>query len=188
MKRRKVITKRKPRVRRERDPIPWKYCVLTLVCGLILVGGFFMAATSHFSAIDYGMKNSKLRRQAEELRSEKRRLLLTREMSLAPAGIKKAGRKIGLRYLTSESIEIVSRRKHVSDELLAKQNTKAERSIKAFMADSKRNNLKAKPSSGRKSTTKNRDKKGSAKRKTGESIQDSLIAEERRIPAKARRR
>ena len=34
--------KRKSTVRRKGDPIPWKYCLLTLVCGLFLVAGFSM--------------------------------------------------------------------------------------------------------------------------------------------------
>ena len=54
--------------RRERDPIPWRYCFLTLVAALILVGGFFFAARQHFSSIDFGIKNSKLRKQIEESR------------------------------------------------------------------------------------------------------------------------
>ena len=73
----------------------WPTFVLILVCGLMLVSGFFFAGRQHFSSIDYGMKNSRLRKQIDELRAEKRRLLLAREISLSPAEIKKAAKKAG---------------------------------------------------------------------------------------------
>jgi hypothetical protein len=66
------------------------------VCGTIVVGGFFFAGRQHFSSMDYGMKNSRLRRQIDELEAEKRRLMLAREISLSPAEIKRAARKVGL--------------------------------------------------------------------------------------------
>lgn len=99
--------KRSSRVRRKKDPIPWKYCFLTLICGLLLVGGFFWAARQHFASMDYGMKNAKLRKQIEELKSEKRRLTLSREISHSPAEIKKAASKLGLTTMTAENIEVV---------------------------------------------------------------------------------
>lgn len=46
--------------------------------------------------MDFGMRNSRLRRQVDELDAEKRRLLLAREVALSPAEIKKAARKTGL--------------------------------------------------------------------------------------------
>ena len=98
-------------VKRERDPIPWKYCILTLVCGLLLVGGFFVAARQHFSVMDFAIKNAKLRREKENLESEQRRLYLTREISISPAEIKKAAKKIGLQELTAQSIQIMMPKK-----------------------------------------------------------------------------
>ncbi len=89
-----------------REPIPWRYCILTLCCGLILVVGFFLAARQHFSSIDYGIKNSKLRKQIEELEADKRRLILSKEIALSPAEIKKAAKKIGLTEMTASNIEI----------------------------------------------------------------------------------
>jgi hypothetical protein len=62
----------------------------------MLVSGFFFAGRQHFSSMDYGMKNSRLRKQIDELESEKRRLLLAREVSLSPAEIKKAVKKTGM--------------------------------------------------------------------------------------------
>ncbi len=89
-----------------REPIPWRYCILTLCCGLILVIGFFLAARQHFSSIDYGIKNSKLRKQIEELEADKRRLILSKEIALSPAEIKKAAKKIGLTEMTASNIEV----------------------------------------------------------------------------------
>lgn len=105
MSRRKQSVKSKTQTAR-RDSIPWKYCLLTLFCGLMLVVGFFFAARSHFSSIDYGIKNSKLRKQIEELEADKRRLLLSKEIALSPAEIKKAAKKIGLTEMTASNIEV----------------------------------------------------------------------------------
>jgi len=105
MSRKKLPNKNKPQ-RAERDSIPWRYCFLTLACGLILVVGFFFAARQHFSSIDFGIKNSKLRKQIEELESSKRRLMLAKEIALSPAEIKKAAQKIGLREMTASNIEV----------------------------------------------------------------------------------
>ena len=78
------------------DPKRWRTYTLMIVCGLTLVSGFFFAGRQHFSSMDYGMKNSRLRKQVDELEAEKRRLLLTREVALSPAEIKKAAKKTGL--------------------------------------------------------------------------------------------
>ena len=110
---RKTITRKtnkKERIRREKDPIPWRYCLTTLACGLFLVVGFFGAARQHFSSIDYGIKNSKLRKQVEELESENRRLLLSKEIALSPGEIKKSARQIGMVELSASNIEIFSTR------------------------------------------------------------------------------
>lgn len=107
MKRRN-LTPKNENIRREQDPIPWRYCLLTLVCGLILVVGFFWAARQHFSAMDFGIKNAKLRQQKESLEADQRRLSLNREISLSPAEIKKVAKKIGLQDLTAESIQVIS--------------------------------------------------------------------------------
>jgi hypothetical protein len=106
MRSRAKTLNRKSKVRRQGDPIPWKYCILTLLCGLLLVAGFFWAARQHFSSMDYGMKNAKLRKQIEEITSENRRLQLTKEIALSPAEIKKAAKKLGLTTKTARNIEI----------------------------------------------------------------------------------
>jgi len=69
---------------------------LMFVCVLVVVSGLFFAARQHFSSVDYSMRNSKLRKQLDDLESEKRRLLLAREVSLSPAEIKKTARKLGI--------------------------------------------------------------------------------------------
>ena len=96
--------------RREGDPIPWRYCFLTLICGVILVGGFFLAARQHFSAIDYGIRNAKLRQQKENLESEQQRFKFAKEVMLAPEAVKKAARKIGFREMTASNIDVSNRK------------------------------------------------------------------------------
>lgn len=99
------------------DPKRLRTYLLMLVCSLLLVSGFFFAARQHFSSMDYGMKNSRLRRQIDELEAEKRRLMLAREVSLSPAEIKKAARKTGLSGPASvegEVAQLASTRKEKS--------------------------------------------------------------------------
>lgn len=107
MRKRNLPKKKSSKVRRQRDPIPWKYCLLTLACGLLLVAGFFYAARSHFSSMDYAMKNAELRKQVEDLKSETRRLKLAREISLSPSEIKKAAKKLGLTEMSARNIQMV---------------------------------------------------------------------------------
>lgn len=67
-----------------------------VLAGAIVITGFFLAATQHFSVLDFSMKNSQLRRKIDALQAEKRRLLVAREVSLSPAEIKKAAEKAAL--------------------------------------------------------------------------------------------
>lgn len=98
----KILTNRtRPQIKRERDPLPWRYCVLTVICGVILVAGFFFAARSHFSSIDYGMRNSTLRRQISDLEAEKRRLIWARETAISPAEIRRSMKRLGISNLPS---------------------------------------------------------------------------------------
>ncbi len=91
---------------REHNSIPWRYCLLTLICGLFLVVGFFGAARQHFSSIEFGIKNSKLRQQITQLEAEQRRMLLTKEVVLSPAEIKKSAKKIGFTEMSASNIEV----------------------------------------------------------------------------------
>lgn len=103
---RKFLSKspKQEKIRRENDPVPWKYCLLTLLCGMVLVAGFFLAARTHFASIDLSIKNSALRKQLQELEDEKRRLILLKEKVLSPEEIKKAAKKIGLTEITADHI------------------------------------------------------------------------------------
>ena len=96
------------RTKNEQKPIPWKYCLLTLVCGLFLIVGFFFAARQHFSSIDYSIKNSRLKKQIEELEADKRRMILAKEIALSPGEIKRAAKKIGLQEMTAGNIAVYS--------------------------------------------------------------------------------
>jgi len=79
------------------NPLPWSYFVVLIACGCVLAAGFFLAARQHFTSMDLGIKNSKLRRQLEDLESENRRLLLAKEVSLSPGEIKRTARNLGFK-------------------------------------------------------------------------------------------
>jgi hypothetical protein len=107
MSRRKISqTNQKKKTKRQGSPIPWRYCVLTLICGLLLITGFFFAARQHFSSIDYSIKNSRLRRQLNELEADKRRLTLAKEIALSPAEIKKVAKKIGFTETSNKIVAV----------------------------------------------------------------------------------
>ncbi|MFM9903999.1 MAG: hypothetical protein ACKVQJ_05440 [Pyrinomonadaceae bacterium] len=86
----------KQNARQVNSPVRWRTYFLIVVCGLLTISGIFLSGRQHFSSMDYGMKNSRLRKQIDDLEAEKRRLLLAREISLSPAEIKKAAKKVGL--------------------------------------------------------------------------------------------
>lgn len=90
---------RKPRATRTPSRPRVSRLKLYLMMGLmgaIIVSGFFFAARQHFLSWDYGMKNSRLRKQLDDLETEKRRLLLARENSSSPVEVKRSARKLGL--------------------------------------------------------------------------------------------
>ncbi len=118
------------RKNRNRNPIAWRYGFLTLVCGLILIIGFFFAARQHFSSIDFSIKNSRLRKHIEELEAGKRRLILAKEIALSPAEIKKAAQKIGFREMTASNIEVYRPNANPSDKLSnSAEKSKSEKAI-----------------------------------------------------------
>jgi hypothetical protein len=93
---RKRIHPRQPSAA-ERNPTPWLYIFLTIICAAFLATGFFFAARQHFTAMNLGMKNSTLRKQLEDMEGEQRRLMLSREMVRSPAEIKRIARGHGFR-------------------------------------------------------------------------------------------
>jgi len=63
----------------------------------VLASGFFFAARQHFMMMDLGLKNTKMRKQIEDLESERRRLVLAKEISLSPQEITRAAQTMGFR-------------------------------------------------------------------------------------------
>ena len=104
MKRKKKDLSRHSRTKLPKEPVSWKYCVATVVFGLLIASGFFWAANLHFVSMNYGIENNRLRGQIEELRSGNRRLTLKRELALTPQEIMEAANRIGLRARTVSSI------------------------------------------------------------------------------------
>lgn len=77
--------------------LSWSFILLVLVCACVVATGFFFAARQHFTSMEYGLKNSKLREQLQNLEAEKRRLMLAREVASSPLAIRKAAMGLGLR-------------------------------------------------------------------------------------------
>jgi hypothetical protein len=75
----------------------WVYVAVTVACVCFLAIGFFFAARQHFTAMDLGIKNSKLRKQLEEMEGENRRLVLAREVVRSPLEMKRIAARRGLR-------------------------------------------------------------------------------------------
>jgi hypothetical protein len=92
------------KVKREIDPIPRRYCLLTMAFGFIIVAGFLFAARQHFGAINLGIENSELRKQRDELSTEQRRLKISREIAYSPLELEKAALKMGLQKTTFVNI------------------------------------------------------------------------------------
>lgn len=102
-----VIRTRPRRTAAASRELPWTFVLLVIICACVVGTGFFFAARQHFNSIDYGIKNSKLRDQLQNLEAEKRRLLLAREVALSPVSMRKAARGLGLRE-SSEMAQAVT--------------------------------------------------------------------------------
>ncbi|CAN5659577.1 hypothetical protein BH18ACI1_BH18ACI1_14330 [soil metagenome] len=122
--------------KRERKPISWRYSLLTLVCGLFLVAGLFGAARQHFSSIEFGIKNSRLRKQITELEAGQRRLILAKEIALAPDEIKKIAKNFGLKETTAINIENFPANPQLQNKPLAEKSseTKPRQTIESEIA------------------------------------------------------
>ncbi len=77
--------------------LSWGFMLLVAICACVVAVGFFFAARQHFTSMDYSIKNSKLREQLQNLETEKRRLLLAREVASSPLAIRKAATALGMR-------------------------------------------------------------------------------------------
>lgn len=94
--------------RNQSDRSRAKMWLAMLACMTVLMCGFFFAARQHFSSMDFGMKNSRLRKQIDDLESEKRRLLLAREVSLSATELKKAATRVKLTVGDAVTPELAS--------------------------------------------------------------------------------
>lgn len=115
--------------------IPWSYLLVVLFCGAVLATGFFFAARQHFTSMDLGMKNSKLRKQVDDLEAEKRRLLLAKEVALSPIEIGKASRSVVPRAAMVQQIaQVQPNEKSKGDEIIKTAATKPSTDAKAIHA------------------------------------------------------
>src|SRR5687767_13728723 len=87
--------------------VSWSLMLLIVACAFVVAAGFFFAARQHFTSMEYGLKNSKLREQLQNLEAEKRRLLLAREVAHSPVAISKAARGLGMRERSNEVLTAV---------------------------------------------------------------------------------
>lgn len=128
------------------DPaISWFYIILTIACASFLAIGFFFAAQQHFASMDLGMKNSKLRKQIEEMEAQQRQLQLSREMGRSPAEVKRIALNKGFRErdpevvmtaatLVKPSTRPIIQRTSLSAPTLGTAASTDKRPVKAFFA------------------------------------------------------
>ena len=116
--------------------LPWSYLLVVLFCGAVLATGFFFAARQHFTSMDLGMKNSKLRKQVDDLEAEKRRLLLAKEVALSPFEIGKASRSVVPRTTPAvqQIAQVQSNDKAKGDEIIKTAVAKPTAEAKAIHA------------------------------------------------------
>ncbi|PYS98579.1 MAG: hypothetical protein DMF63_15395 [Acidobacteria bacterium] len=92
--------------------------LLVIACACVVAAGFFFAARQHFNSMDYSIKNSKLREQIQNLETEKRRLILAREVAVSPLAIRKAANSLGLRQNAEvAAIQVASKESTVKSEV-----------------------------------------------------------------------
>ena len=94
--------------------LSWSFMLLVVLCACVVAVGFFFAARQHFTSMDYSIKNSKLREQLQNLETEKRRLLLAREVASSPLAIRKAANALGMRNEPEMAAAQVSDNKDVA--------------------------------------------------------------------------
>ena len=83
-------------VRREPDRRALRRQLIMLACGVLLAGGFVVAAGQHFVAVQYGYRGEDLRRERERLLAERQQLLLELDNATSPASLDRAARAIGM--------------------------------------------------------------------------------------------
>jgi cell division protein FtsL len=109
-------------VRREHDTRAVKRQLVMLVCGLVLAGGFVVAAGQHFAAVRYGYDGEKLRAERARLMEEQQQLILQINAATAPASLDRAARVIGMQ--PARPSQINRTRKNNADEPAASEALK----------------------------------------------------------------
>ncbi|HEV2879852.1 MAG TPA: hypothetical protein VGX24_00985 [Pyrinomonadaceae bacterium] len=104
-------------VRREHDTRALKRQLVMLVCGLVMAGGFVVAAGQHFAAVRYGYDGEKLRAERARLMAEQQQLILQINAATAPASLDRAAREIGMQ--PARPSQINRARRNVADERAA---------------------------------------------------------------------
>src|SRR5215218_6988503 len=112
--------------------LSWSFMLLVVVCACVVAVGFFFAARQHFTSMDFGIKNSRLRDQIEDLQTEKRRLLLAREIASSPLSIRKAASAIGLR----QNSEVAAAVQIPKNTVAAKNNSRTAETARPVAAKS----------------------------------------------------
>lgn len=92
------------KVRRARDVTALSRLALLLFSGLILAGGFVLAAKQHFAAVQVGYKSEDLRAERKRLTEEIERLKLEKDRVTAPDKLAPAARRLGLKPATPGQI------------------------------------------------------------------------------------
>lgn len=132
----------KNQVHQERDGRVWWACVVGVIGGILVAAGFAYAAHQHFTALESGAKNVELRKQREQLKNERKRLMLERETALSPEHLEKSALKIGLQSLNAKQIKRFGdfSPETPGEELLTAEapKTKVETAKKTEKQDSKR--------------------------------------------------
>lgn len=95
--------------------LTWSFMLLVVICAGVVAAGFFFAARQHFTSMDFGIKNSNLREQLQNLETEKRRLILAREVALSPMAIRKAADAMGMCEVTeTAAVQITNNNKAIT--------------------------------------------------------------------------
>jgi cell division protein FtsL len=115
---------RNTKIRRTRDVTALSRLALLMFCGLVLTGGFVMAAQQHFAAVQYGYKSESLRTERKKLTEDNQRLALEKETVSAPSKLEPAARKLGLQPATAGQIgQGESRNASISKQEVTKTRT-----------------------------------------------------------------
>ncbi|HEV7858108.1 MAG TPA: cell division protein FtsL [Pyrinomonadaceae bacterium] len=93
-------------ITREHDRRAFSRLAGLFLCGLVLAGGFVLAAGQHFAAVRYGYQSEELRRERARLMEEQRRLLLEREAATSPTRLERAAREIGLQPVQAAQVNV----------------------------------------------------------------------------------